>query len=153
MGEFLEATYDKFVFRVKDGCLYNRDDFWAEVKGSVATVGITDYLQKIKGDVAFLEMVEAGSGVKQGQEIGKVETIKATFGIISPVTGKVAEVNTELEASPHLINQDPYGEGWVYRIELSDLAGDKGELLQSGAYLDLMKEKIAQEKIAKEMKK
>jgi glycine cleavage system H protein len=148
MGEFLEATYDKFVFKVKDGCLYNRDDFWARIEGSVATVGITDYLQKIKGDVAFLEMVEPGAEVRQGQEIGKVETIKATFGIISPVTGRVAEVNTELEASPHLINQDPYGEGWVYRIELSDLAGDKGELLQSGDYLDLMKEKIT-----KEMKK
>jgi glycine cleavage system H protein len=93
-------------------------------------------------------MVEAGSEVKQGQEIGKVETIKATFGIISPVTGKVAEVNTELEASPHLINQDPYGEGWVYKIELTDFEGDKGDLLSSGDYLDLMKEKIA-----KEMKK
>ena len=148
MGEFLEATYDKFVFKVKDGCLYNRDDFWVAAKGSVATVGITDYLQKIKGDVAFLETVEPGAEVKQGQEIGKVETIKATFGIISPVTGKVAEVNTELEASPHLINQDPYGEGWIYRIELTDFEGDKGDLLNSGDYLDLMKENIA-----KEMKK
>jgi glycine cleavage system H protein len=145
MGEFLEAAYDKFVFKVKDGCLYNRDDFWARIEGPVATVGITDYLQKIKGDVAFLETVEAGSEVRQGQEIGKVETIKATFGIISPVTGKVAEVNPELEASPHLINQDPYGAGWIYRIELTDFAGDKADLLKSGDYLELMKEKLARE--------
>lgn len=143
MGEFLEAAYEKFVFKVKEGCLYNRDDFWARVEGQVATVGVADYLQKIKGDVAFLETVEPGAEVKQGQEIGKVETIKATFGIISPVTGKVAEVNEELEASPHLINQDPFGEGWVYKIELTGLEGDKGALLSSGDYFELMKEKIA----------
>ncbi len=144
MAKFLEAASGKFVFRVKEGCLYNRDDFWVEVKGGVATVGITDYLQRTKGDVAFLETVEAGAEVRQGQEAGKVETIKATFGIISPVTGRVAEVNAELEASPHLINQDPYGEGWVYRIEPTDFEGDKGDLLRSGDYLELMKEKIAQ---------
>lgn len=145
MTEFLETTYDKFVFTVKVGYLYNREDFWAALDGNVATVGLTDFLQKSKGDVAFLETIEPGTEVKQGQELGKIETIKATFGIISPITGKVVEVNPEMEASPFLINQDPYGEGWIYKIELTDLQKDRGELLDENGYLQLMKEKIQEE--------
>ena len=145
MQEFLETTYDKFVFTVKVGYLYNRDDFWAAVDGNVATVGLSDFLQKSKGDVAFLETIEPGAEVKQGQELGKIETIKATFGMISPVTGKIVEVNPEMEASPYLINQDPYGEGWIYKIELTGLEKDRGQLLDGNGYLELMKEKIQEE--------
>ena len=145
MGEFLEATYEKFIFKVKMGYLYSREEFWANFQNGAATVGLTDFLQKAKGDVAFLETVEPGTEVKQGQEIGKIETIKATFGIISPVSGKVAEVNPEMDASPYLINHDPYGGGWIYRIELSNPEADKGQLLQASAYFENMKDKIAQE--------
>ena len=145
MGEFLETTHDKFVFRVKVGYFYSKDDFWAKVDGNVAVIGVSDLLQKAKGDVAFLETVEAGTDVKQGQEIGKIETIKATFGILSPVSGKVIEVNSELDASSYLINEDPYGAGWIYRIELADFSGDESELLPDEAYMSLMKEKIAEE--------
>src|SRR4030042_3171848 len=90
MGEFLEAIYEKFIFKVKVGYLYSREEFWANFQDGAATVGLTDFLQKAKGDVAFLETVEPGTEVKQGQEIGKIETIKATLGIISPVSGKAA---------------------------------------------------------------
>jgi len=145
MGEFLEATFEKFIFKVKVGYLYSREEFWANFQNGAATVGLTDFLQKAKGDVAFLETVEPGTEVKQGQEIGKIETIKATFGIISPVSGKVAEVNPEMDASPYLINHDPYGGGWIYRIELSNPEADKGQLLQASAYFENMKDKIAQE--------
>lgn len=145
MGEFLETTYDKFVFRVKIGYFYSKDDFWASVDGNVAVIGVSDFLQKAKGDVAFLETAEVGATIKQGQELGKIETIKATFGITSPVSGKVVEVNSELESSSYLINEDPYGAGWIYKIELSDFESDKANLLPDGGYLDLMKEKIAEE--------
>ena len=145
MGEFLETTYEKFIFKVKMGYLYSQEEFWANFQNGAATVGLTDFLQKAKGDVAFLETVEPGTEVKQGQEIGKIETIKATFGIISPVSGKVAEVNPEMDASPYLINHDPYGGGWIYRIELSNPEADKGQLLQASAYFENMKDKIAQE--------
>lgn len=145
MTEFLETVYDKFIFRVKDSYLYHREDFWAFIQASVATIGVTDFLQKARGDVAFLETVESGTEVKQGSEIGKIETIKATFGIVAPVSGKVVEVNPEMEASPYLINQDPYGTGWIYRIELTNLESDKAALLQAGEYFELMKQKIAQE--------
>ena len=145
MVEFLETRYDKFIFSVKTGYLYTRDDFWADVENSKAVVGVGDFLQKVKGDVVFLETIESGTTVKQGQEIGKIETIKATFGILSPVTGRVVEVNPELESSPNLINEEPYGAGWLYRIELEDIETDKKNLLQADTYFELMKEKIAEE--------
>lgn len=145
MPEFLETTFEKFIFRVKEGYLYSREDFWADLRGAVASIGVADFLQKAKGDVAFLETVEPGTMVKQGEEIGKIETIKATFGIISPVSGKVVEVNPEMEASPYLINQDPYGAGWIYRLELTDPEGDKEALLEAADYFAGMKQKIAEE--------
>ena len=125
MGEFLETTFEKFIFKVKVGYVYSKEEFWANIQDGVATVGLTDFMQKAKGDVAFLETVEPGLEVKQGDEIGNIETIKATFGILSPVSGKVVEVNPEIDSSPYLINHDPYGAGWIYRIALSDPEGDK----------------------------
>lgn len=145
MNEFLETTYDKFVFRVKIGYFYNSDDVWVKIDGGFGVVGVSDFLQKVRGDVAFLETAEVGTDIRQGSELGRIETIKAAFGIISPVTGTVAEVNSELESSPYLINEDPYGAGWLYKIELTDLANDKKNLLEAGGYLDLMQEKIAEE--------
>ncbi len=126
MGEFLETTFEKFIFKVKVGYLYSKEEFWANIQDGVATVGLTDFMQKAKGDVAFLETVEPGLEVKQGDEIGTIETIKATFAIISPVSGKVVEVNPEIDSSPYLINHDPYGGGWIYRIQLSDPGGRQG---------------------------
>ena len=145
MGEFLETTYEKFIFKVKVGYLYSQEEFWVDIQGKVATMGLTDFLQKAKGDVAFLETVEPGVEIKRGQEIGKIETIKATFGIISPVSGKIAEVNPEMDASPYLINHDPYGAGWIYRIELSDPEADKAQLMEAKEYFEIMKGKIAEE--------
>ena len=145
MTEFLETTYKKFIFKVKVGYLYSKEDFWADIRGKVATMGLADFLQKSKGDVAFLETVEPGTKVKMGQALGKIETIKATFGIISPVTGKVIKVNSELETSPHLINSDPYGAGWIYEIELADPEGNQLRLLEAESYMKLMKEKIEKE--------
>lgn len=145
MGEFLETTYDKFVFKVRTGCFYTQDDFWADVNGDTAVIGVSDFLQKAKGDVAFLETAEVGTEIKQGGEIGKIETIKATFGILSPVSGKVVEVNPELESSPYLINEDCYGMGWIYKIRLTDFDNDKANLLAADKYLNLMQGKIAEE--------
>ena len=99
--------------------------------------------------MAFLEMVEAGTPVKQGEEAGKIETIKATFGITSPVSGTIVEVNEELDAGSYLINEDPYGKGWIYKVEVTDFEGDKKNLLTAEEYFELMKEKIAEEMKAK----
>ena len=147
MSEFLELAYDKFIFRVKTDCLYTHDDYWASIEGKVATVGVADYRQKSNGDVAFLETVAPGTAVKQGAALGVIETIKTTADILSPVTGKVVEANPELEASPFLINEDPYGKGWIYRIELTDLQGDEAGLLKPEAYLELLKVAVEAKKL------
>jgi len=145
MEKFLETTYDKFIFRVKTDCFYTKDDFWVYLQGKIATVGVTDFQQKVRGDVVFLETIKPGTEAKQGQGIGTIETIKATFEILSPVTGKVVEVNPDMYENPYLINQDPYGTGWIYRIELTDPEGDKIALLNAQDYFEVMKEKIHQE--------
>ena len=120
MAEFLETTFDKFIFRVKLGNHYSEDDCWVDIDGRVATVGVTDYLQKSNGDVAFFEPVAPGKEVKKGEELGEVETIKVTLELPSPVSGKVTAINDpygaglicngELEAHPELIN--------TYRVNL-----------------------------------
>ena len=145
MQDFLETTFDKFIFRAKAGYLYSKEEFWVDVQQRLATVGLTDFLQKSKGDVAFLETVDPGTHVERGQEIGTIETIKATFGILSPVTGNVVEVNPELELKPELINNDPYGAGWIYKIELSRPEVHEDELLPADRYMELLKEKLADE--------
>jgi glycine cleavage system H protein len=145
MEEFLETTYDKFIFRVKEGYLYLKEDFWVKVEGNSALMGISDFLQKARGDVAFLETVDPGHEAKQGEAIGTIETIKATFGIISPVTGLVMETNPRIEGSPYLINEDPYGEGWIYKIQTTRFEEDRKGLLSAEMYLELMKEKIIEE--------
>jgi glycine cleavage system H protein len=145
MAEFLETTFDKFKFTVKTGYLYTEDDYWVDILGSVATVGVTDYLQKSNGDVAFVEPVAPGKEVKKGDELGEIETIKVTLNLISPVTGKVIEVNRELEAHPELINSDPYGTGWICRIELAGVEGAKDGFLQAEAYMELIKGRLKAE--------
>lgn len=142
MAEFIETTFDKFKFKVKTGYLYTDDDYWVDIQGTVATVGLTDYLQKSNGDVAFVEPVAPGKELKKGGELGEIETIKVTLNLISPVTGKVIEVNQQLEAHPELINSDPYSAGWICRIELTDPEGAKDGFLQAEAYMKLMKGKI-----------
>ncbi|MBI5445078.1 MAG: glycine cleavage system protein H [Deltaproteobacteria bacterium] len=144
MEGFLDFTHDKFLFRVKEGYRYSRDHFWADIQGEVAVVGIADFLQKARGDVAFLETAEAGLTVTVGQEAGRVETIKATYGILCPVAGTIVEVNSELEESPFLLNDDPYGAGWVYKVRLAEEERGEG-LLAADAYLKLMIEKIIEE--------
>lgn len=145
MSDFLETTHDKFLFRVKTGIFYSRDDFWVEVQDDQAVVGVSDFLQKVRGDVAFLETAAVGTEIRREEEAGTVETIKATFGLRIPVSGTIIAVNPALEASPFFINQEPYGSGWIYRLRLSDWANDRAELLDAEGYLSLMKTKIAEE--------
>ena len=145
MEAFLETTYDKFIFRVKTDYLYTKDESWAAIKSNIATVGITDFLQKSKGDVTILTTVAPGTELKQGQTMGEMETIKATIDLISPVTGKVVEVNPALRDRPYFINQDPYGTGWLYRVELANPERDAAALLSAAADFEILKVKVAQE--------
>jgi glycine cleavage system H protein len=144
-GEYLEATVDKFVFTVKKGYLYDEQGLWVAVENDVARVGVTDYLQQRSGDVAFVNLPEPETEVKRGQELGSIETIKADVRINSPVSGVIRERNEELDLRPELVNEDPYGEGWLVLIETTDFESDRGELLTAEEYLPVMKSQAEEE--------
>jgi glycine cleavage system H protein len=109
---------------------YHKEHTWARIDGNNATIGITDYAQDSLGDIVYIEMPEIGATVTVGQEMSEIESTKATSPVISPVSGKIIEVNSSLEDEPEIINTDPYNNGWIAVVELEDGA----ELMDSAKY-------------------
>ena len=109
---------------------------WVRADGSNATVGISDHAQAQLGDVIFLELPAVGTEVKAGAKFGAIESVKAASDLYSPVSGTVAEVNSALNDRPELVNSDPYGEGWMLRLESS--SDDGGDLLDEAGYAKLV---------------
>ena len=99
---------------------YTKDHEWLQLKGDLATVGITDFAQKQLGDVVYVELPAKGTQLGFHQTIGVVESVKAVSDVYSPVSGEVVEVNEGLNDSPELVNQDPHGKGWIVRLKLKD---------------------------------
>ncbi len=112
---------------------YSSDHEWVRVEGATATIGITEYAQDALGDVVFVEMPDAGLVVAAGDSFSEVESTKSVSDIYAPITGSIAEVNAELESQPELLNSDPYGAGWICRIEISDPSELDG-LMDAEAY-------------------
>jgi glycine cleavage system H protein len=112
---------------------YSSDHEWVRVEGTTATIGITEYAQDALGDVVFVEMPDPGLAVAAGESFSEVESTKSVSDIYAPVTGSIAEVNSELESQPELLNSDPYGAGWICRIEISDPSELDG-LMDAEAY-------------------
>jgi glycine cleavage system H protein len=112
---------------------YSSDHEWVRIEGTTATIGITEYAQDALGDVVFVEMPDAGSAVASGDSFGEVESTKSVSDIYAPVTGAVAEINDALESQPELLNSDPYGAGWICRIEISNPSELDG-LMDAEAY-------------------
>ena len=145
MPEFLETTVDKFIFRVATDRRYSSEGVWVlDEGGGRVRVGLADFPQQRDGDVAFAEVKAPGTVLSAGDELGTMETIKVNVGIPSPVGGAIREVNPALETGPEVINEDPYGEGWLAVIETS---GDPGaaSLLDPQAYFLLMKAQAEEE--------
>jgi len=143
MSEYYETTADKFVFKVKKGVLYSRDEVWVkpEADGSIR-VGVTDFAQRRGGDIVFAEAQPTGTKVVSGGLLGSYETVKLVQDILSPIDGQITEVNPTIDSKPEVINRDPYGEGWVAVIKpASGLSG----LLSAEDYFELMKVKVAEE--------
>jgi glycine cleavage system H protein len=115
---------------------YSTDHEWVRVDGSVVTIGITEYAQDALGDVVFVEMPEQGAAVAAGETFSEVESTKSVSDIYAPVTGSVSAVNEALESQPELVNSDPYGDGWICRIEMSDPSELDG-LMDADAYRSL----------------
>ncbi len=145
MSEYLEATVDKFIFRVANDRLYSAEGVWALAEGSRVRVGLTDYLQQLNGDVAFVHLKPVGTKLELGDEFAELETIKATVSFFAPVRGTMVEVNADLDLSPEVVNQEPYGKGWLAVIEATDWEADKAKLLDPQAYLSAMRSQAEQE--------
>ncbi len=118
---------------------YSKDHEWVRVEGNTATIGITDYAQSQLGDVVFVELPEEGAELDAHQGLSVVESVKAVSDIYAPLAGKVIAVNETLADAPETINQDPYGDGWIAKLELSD-AAQLADLLDSEAYEKLVAE-------------
>jgi glycine cleavage system H protein len=99
---------------------YHEEHEWIRIDGKQATMGISNFAQDALGDIVFIDMPKVGSTVAAGQQIGEVESTKTTSSIYTPVSGKIAKINTELKDHPEVVNADPYGKGWIAVIELSD---------------------------------
>jgi glycine cleavage system H protein len=99
--------------------LYTKSHEWVRLEGGRAECGITHFAQEQMGDLTFVELPRAGDSFTAGEEMGTVESVKAASEIYAPVSGTVAEVNEELESAPELVNEDPYGKGWMVRFEVS----------------------------------
>ena len=112
---------------------------WARIEGDIAVVGITDHAQEALGDVVVLELPEAGRSVAKEEAIAVIESVKAASDIYSPVSGEILAINEELEGSPELVNSDPYGAGWLFRIKLDD-AGELANLLDAEGYQNVVDE-------------
>jgi glycine cleavage system H protein len=99
---------------------YSEEHEWATVDENVATIGITDYAQEQLGDIVYIELPETGTQVTKGDKFGVVESVKAVSDLYSPVTGTVVTVNTGLPNTPETVNEEPYGDGWMIRVEMSN---------------------------------
>ncbi len=99
---------------------YHREHTWVRVSGKRATIGITDHAQEALGDIVYIELPEVESTAEANSEISEIESTKATSSVISPVSGTIIEVNEDLTESPEVINEEPYGKGWIVVIEMSD---------------------------------
>ena len=134
---------DKFIFRLPKGDFYfNENDCWAYISGKYARIGVTDFVQQSLSDIMFFTPPTVGTEVEQFGELGTVESGKAVFEVVSPVSGKIIAVNEELESAPELINQNPYEKGWIADIELSDFESDKELLLDFDGYFKILKRKV-----------
>jgi glycine cleavage system H protein len=120
--------------KVVDGLYYTKDHEWAKVQGNMVVVGITDFAQNALHEITFVEVNDPGTVIKAGASCGLVESMKASSDVFSPVSGKISEVNRRLEDAPELVNEDPYGEGWLFKIIPSSLQAELKSLMDSKAY-------------------
>lgn len=108
---------------------------WVLVEGNVATVGVSDHAQELLGDLVYVELPEAGSVVAAGDSVGVIESVKAASDTYAPISGEIIEINEDLEDGPDRINNDPYGDGWMYKMSIED-PEELENLLNADAYTD-----------------
>lgn len=118
---------------------YTREHEWVAIEGSVATIGITDHAQEQLGDVVFVELPGVGDRIEKADAFGVVESTKAVSDVYAPLSGEVSEVNDDLPDNPELINEDPYGDGWMVKVTIGDKA-DLEDLMTADEYRKFIEE-------------
>jgi glycine cleavage system H protein len=137
-----EVSFDKFVFRVPRGDRYTRNDLWVRSEGADFRIGLTDFAQRLAGDMALVQLAAAGSALRAGDELAVVETIKTAVSVEVPVAGIVVSVNETLVEHPEWINEDPYGTGWLALFSPSE---PWSGLLTAEAYVARMNDRLVEE--------
>ncbi len=132
MKEISDLQFPNDVF-------YSPDHEWVRIDGGIITIGIDDYAQDQMGDIVYVELPEVGDSFEKGDEFGTVESVKAVSEMYMPLGGEIVAVNSDLEDSPELINQSPYGDGWLIRIQPDD-ESQVESLLEKDTYVALLKE-------------
>ena len=120
---------------IPNGLLYTKDHEWIKIDGSTATIGITDFAQGELGDIVYIDISTVGKEIDEHQVFGTVEAVKTVSDLFMPLTGKVLEVNSMLDASPEKVNSDPYGDGWMVKVEVK---GSTAGLLTAEQYKELI---------------
>jgi glycine cleavage system H protein len=122
---------------IPEGLKYTKDHEWIKLEGNTATIGITDFAQGELGDIVYVDVSSVGQTIKQHDVFGTVEAVKTVSDLFMPVSGKVIEFNKALDAAPEKVNADPYGDGWMVKVELSNTAEVSG-LLSTAQYKELI---------------
>ena len=122
---------------IPENLKYTKEHEWIKVDGKVGTVGITDYAQGELGDIIYVDVTTVGNDVKQGDTFGTIEAVKTVSDMYAPVSGKITEFNSSVNDNPAIVNQDPYGAGWLAKMEISNM-GDLDNLLPASEYKKLV---------------
>lgn len=123
--------------QIPENLKYTKDHEWAKIDGDVATIGITDFAQSELGDIVYVELPEIGTKTEQGETFGTIEAVKAVSDLFSPLSGEVIDVNKQLADQPEVINKDPYEDGWIIKIKLSE-SSEINNLLDKKKYEELI---------------
>tara|TARA_B100000424_G_scaffold211610_1_gene169064 strand:- start:69 stop:443 length:375 start_codon:yes stop_codon:yes gene_type:complete len=122
---------------IPEELFYTKEHEWAKIEDNIAIVGITDFAQSQLGDIIFIEFPNIGDEFKKDDVFGEIEAVKTVSELYIPLSGKITEINLELEDSPEKVNSDPYGDGWIIKVELSRM-DEKSNLMKPSAYKELI---------------
>ncbi len=126
-------------YDIPDDLYYSKEHEWVRIEGKTAVLGITDYAQKSLHEVVYVETPKVDGQIEQFQSIGSVESVKSVSDIFTPVSGKIIEINAELAESPELTNEDPYGKGWIAKVQSANFDEDLKKLLTADQYANYIK--------------
>ena len=144
-NDVIKLTVDKFIFQFPKDLRYSEAGLWIRQEETLARLGLSDFAQQRNGDIAFANLPPAGSVLDAGDEIASIETVKVNISLPSPIKGTIVEVNSILQDSPELINQDPYGKGWMVVMRVEELERQLGKLLDAETYSKLVRQKAEAE--------